>query len=74
MKGLSISTKSAFTPWKPSIQQFNGYRVLLELLEAGEIRLSKNNITMTPFEACLWMEGLYIRCNHGVVKVINLKN
>jgi hypothetical protein len=65
---MFASSKSAFKPW---VRTFNAYEVFINLLESGEITLANNNGTaMSPFEAVIFMEQIYIKNQNGTIKVV----
>jgi hypothetical protein len=65
------SRKSAFKPWTPKFTLFNGYEVFMELAESGEIKMAnKDGTIMTPCEAVLFLEMMYVKYQNGVLKVI----
>jgi hypothetical protein len=43
----------------------------MELVESGEIKLAnRDNTVMTPCEAILFLELLYVKHQNGILKVI----
>jgi len=68
---MFCSKRSAFKPWTPKFTHYNGYEVFMELVESGEIKLAnRDNTVMTPCEAILFLELLYVKHQNGILKVI----
>jgi len=65
------SKRSAFKPWIPKFTHYNGYEVFMDLAESGQIKLAnQDNTVMTPCEAVLFLELMYIKHQNGILKVI----
>ncbi len=68
---FKISTSSAFRAWKPAVKESHAYDILISLLESGQVTLvDKDKKILTPFEACLFMDSLYVKNDTGVLKII----
>jgi hypothetical protein len=65
---FKVSKKSAFKQWKKPI---NGYRLLMDLIESGQMKLADKDGILTPFEGALWLDAFKIKVTNGIVKKIN---